>query len=269
MAKIKKYAKKIMKVLSLKELRILPASLAYHFVLAFIPIITIIVIIASFFSISVDNIIELINDILPSFISEYIVPVIAGKEFDFSLGVLVTLTFGVACNGTYAIIMASNSLYDVDKTDTVRDRIKSFVLLLIIITLLLFLLLVPIFGGKILSILENFKSLENVMDEILLIYKILKWPVTFLIIFFNIKLIYIIAPSTKVKSDSTTIGAFITTVGWAIFTALFGYYIKYFGKYDLIYGSLSSLMILLIWLYALSYILILGIIINTREYNKK
>lgn len=269
MAKIKEYIKKIIRTLLIPELRILPASLAYHFVLAFIPIITIIVIIASFFSVSTESIIDMINNTFPSFISEYITPILAGKEFDFSLGVLATLTFGVACNGTYAIITASNSLYKVENSNVLKNRIKSFILLLIIIILLLFLLSVPVFGGKILSILESFKIFENIIDELLLTYKIIKWPITFLIIFFNIKLIYIIAPSTKVESDSTTIGAFITTIGWALFTALFGYYLKYFGKYDLIYGGLSSLMVLLIWLYALSYILVLGIIINTREYNKK
>lgn len=269
MARIKKGIKKIIQVLTTKELVILPASLAYYFVLAFIPIITIIVIIASFFSISTDNVIEMINNTLPSFISSYIVPIIAGKEFDFSLGVLVTLTFGVACNGTYAIITASNSLYKVENSNAIKNRFKSFLLLFIIIVLFLFLILFPVLGGKILSILESFKFFENIIDELLLTYKIIKWPMTFLIIFLNIKLIYTIAPSIKVESSSTTLGAFVTTIGWALFTALFGYYLKYFGKYDLIYGSLSSLMVLLIWLYALSYILILGIVINTREYNKK
>ena len=72
----------------------------------------------------------------------------------------------------------------------------------------------------------------------------------------------------KVNKDETTIGAFVTTVIWVIFTAIFGYYIKFFARYDLIYGSLSSITILLIWLYVLSFILILGIVINTTKYNK-
>ena len=46
MKNIKKYFKKIIEILSLKELRILPAYLAYSFVLASIPLFTIIVIVA-------------------------------------------------------------------------------------------------------------------------------------------------------------------------------------------------------------------------------
>jgi len=70
------------------------------------------------------------------------------------------------------------------------------------------------------------------------------------------------------KGDETTVGAFVTTVGWIIFTAIFGYYISFFGRYDIIYGGLSSIIILLIWFYVISFILMLGIVINTLKYNK-
>lgn len=268
MDKVKKYVKKIIKILSLKELQILPAYLSYNFVLALIPILTIIVIVAGWFSVSIDSITGLIEDILPSYASDVVIPAISGKEFDFSVGFLNLFTFILASNGTYAIVTASNSLYKVENSSQIRDRIKSVVILLLIIGLLLFLVLVPMFGGRILELLGNYKLFSNVIDEIVLVYKIVKWPITFLVIFFNIKLIYIIAPSIKVNKDETTIGAFVTTVIWVIFTAIFGYYIKFFARYDLIYGSLSSITILLIWLYVLSFILILGIVINTTKYNK-
>lgn len=269
MDKVKKYVRKLIKILSLKELQILPAYLSYNFVLALIPILTIIVIVAGWFSVSIDSIIELIEDILPSYASNVVVPAISGKEFDFSVGFLNLITFVLASNGTYAIVTASNSLYKVEKSSQIKDRIKSVVILLIIIGLLLFLVLVPMFGERILELLNDYKLLSNILDKITLIYKIVKWPITFLVIFFNIKLIYIVAPSIKVNKDETTIGAFVTTVIWMIFTAIFGYYIKFFARYDLIYGSLSSITILLIWLYALSFILILGIVINTTKYNKE
>ena len=266
--KIKKYLKEIIKILSLKELRILPAYLSYSFVLASIPIFTIIVMIAGSFSISIDTVINLINNILPEYASSIIVSAISGKDFDLSIGFLNITTFVIAANGMYAIVEASNSLYKIDTSSHFKDRLKSFIILLLIIILLLFLIIVPMLGDKILNLLGSHKSLENIIDNIFLIYKALKWPLSFLFIFVNIKLIYIIAPSVKVKSEDTTIGAFITTIGWIVFTAIFGYYIKFFGKYDLIYGSLSSLTILLIWVYVLSFILVLGMVINTIKYNK-
>ena len=109
---------------------------------------------------------------------------------------------------------------------------------------------------------------KDIIDNLVLIYRAIRWPLTFLMIFFSVKLIYVLAPSVKVKGSDTTIGAFITTIGWILFTLIFGYYIKYFSKYDIIYGGLSSITVLLIWIYALCFILVLGIVINTLKYNK-
>lgn len=272
MAKVKnytlKYLKKIIKILSLKELRILPAYLSYSFVLAIIPILTITVIIAGCFSISMDTLINIINNNLPSYASSVVVGAISGKEFDISVGLLNITTFIVAANGMYAIVNASNSLYNIENTSQVKDRLRSILILVVIILLLLFLVLVPMLGEKIILLMGKYRLLNNIVDELLLLYKAVKWPITFLIIFFNIKIIYSIAPSKKIEGSETTLGAFVTTSGWAIFTAIFSYYIKFFAKYDLIYGGLASIIILLIWFYILSFILILGIVVNTAKYNK-
>lgn len=266
---VKKYFSKIIKILSLKELRILPAYLSYSFVLAIIPIATIIVIVAGYFSISIDSIINLINEFLPSYASDIVVGVISGKNFDISVGVLNIFTFIAAANGMYAIVSASNDLYKIPNSSQIKDRFRSFIILLIIISAILFLILVPMLGDKIILLLGRYESLNKVVESVLLIYKAIKWPVTFLFVFFNIRLIYSIAPSYRIDKSSTTLGAFVTTVGWVIATAVFGYYIEYFARYDLIYGGLSSIIMLLIWLYILSFILILGIVINSTEYNKK
>ena len=84
-AKIKRYFKKLIEILSLKELRILPAYLAYSFVLAVVPILTIIVI--------VDSVISLLTDLLPSYASRVVVDAISGQSFDFSVGLLNIVTF--------------------------------------------------------------------------------------------------------------------------------------------------------------------------------
>lgn len=269
MDKIKKYIKKIIKILSLKELSILPAYLAYSLVLAIVPIITIIVVILGAFDISIDTVIALINDLLPNYASDVIVGAISGESFDWSVGVLNLATFVIAANGMYAIVNASNNLYKIDSESQIKDRIRSFLILIIMILLLLFMIIVPILGDKIIDIISGFDISKNIVESITLIYEALKWPITLLLIFFAIKAIYMIAPSVRVKSEETTIGAFVTTIGWAIFTAIFGYYINFFGRYDIIYGGLASIIILLIWFYVLSFILILGIVIDTMKYNKR
>ena len=268
MDKIKKYFKKLLKILSLKELRILPAYMSYSFVLASMPIFTIIVIVAGFFSISMDSITSLINSLLPSYASKIVVNAISGESFDTSLAFINIITFIIGANGMYAVVSASNSLYKVEDSSQIKDRLKSVIILLIIIVLLLFLIVVPMLGNKIIEILEYHNLFVNYLDKISFIYTIIRWPLTFFVIFININLIYNIAPSIRIKRGETLLGAFVSTIGWLLFTAVFGYYINYIGRYDLIYGSLSSISILLIWMYILSFILIFGIVINTMKYNK-
>ncbi len=267
MISFKKCFSKIVKILSLEELRILPAYLAYSFVLAIIPIATIIVIVAGYFSISIDSIISLINEFLPSYASDIVVGVISGKDFDISVGVLNIFTFIAAGNGMYAIVNASNNLYKIPNSSQIKDRLRSFIILIIVISAILFLIFVVMLGDKIILLLGRYDFLNRVVENALLVYKAIKWPITFLFVFFNIRLIYFIAPSYK--TSNTSLGAFVTTVGWVIATAVFSYYIEFFARYDLIYGALSSIIMLLIWFYILSFILILGIVINSYEYNKK
>ena len=267
--RFKDYFKKVKKALVKVEMGMLPASLAFNFMLAIIPILTLTVLIASSFNISIDNVTKLIGNVLPQESSKVVIDIISGKGFDNTVGIFNIVAFIIATNGTYAIVKAANTLYGIKKSDAFKDRIKSIIILLAIIVLLIFMILVPMFGDKILEVLRNNTVLENIIDEVIILFKIIKWPITFLILLFNIKLIYTIAPSKNVKSENTTYGALTTTILWMIFTVVFGYYLKYFARYDILYGNLSSIIILMIFLYMISYVFVLGMVINTTKYEKE
>lgn len=263
--RISKYISKVWKAFNKMEMRVLPGNVAFFLVLALIPIITLIAFLATYFSISLNSLIHLINNLLPSEASKIIIDVISGKGIDTKVGTFNIIALAVASNGTYAIINASNTLYNVKNSDILKDRVKSVVLLLISVFLIIFLLLVPVFGGTILTLFKSTK----LISQLLLIYNLLKWPVTFFLIFFTLKLIYTIAPSKKITSQSTTYGALFTTFCWTLATAIFSYYIKYFANYNIIYGNLSNIIILMIWIYIMSYVLVLGIAINAANLNDK
>ena len=144
--KIKGYLKKLFKILAKPEMAILPSNIAFNLILAIIPILTIIVLIASSFDISIDIVTKLVQSIMPQQVSEVIIEVISGKGFDSNIGISNILAFILASNGTYAIITASDILYKIKNKDAIKKRISSFVILTIIIMLLLFIGIVPIFG---------------------------------------------------------------------------------------------------------------------------
>lgn len=264
MNQLKYYFQKAFNTFNQMEMRILPGNIAFFFVLALIPIITTVVVIASYFSISINTIIDFIQTLVPGEASKLVVDAISGKGFDTSVGAFNIIALFVASNGTYAIINSSNTLYQVHDSDLLKDRIKSILLLIILLLLIVFLLLVPMFGEKILSLFGN----TPIIYQLRLIYNIIRWPSTIFLIYVNLKLIYTIAPSKKIESKSTTYGALFTTIIWTVATAIFSYYLKYFANYDVIYGNLSSIIILMMWLYIISYVFVMGIAINVTRLNE-
>jgi len=264
MKKILFYIKRALQIFNQPEMRILPGNLAFFFVMAIIPMITILVVIASYFSISVDTIINFIQNLLPEEAGSLIIDAISGKGFDTSVGAFTLIALFIASNGTYAIISASNTLYQVHKHDELKDRLKSIILLFILLLLIVFLIIVPLFGEKILSLLGTSQLVETLRT----IHQIVQWPLTVFLVYMNLKLIYTIAPSVKVTSESTTYGALFTTIIWTIATAIFGYYLSHFANYNVLYGNLSSLIILMMWLYIISYVFVMGIAINVTNWEQ-
>lgn len=266
--RVKKYILDIYELIRKPYMTTLPGNLAFFFVLSLIPLIIILIYILSFFNISLDLLINLIEKFVPLEVSEVLVSFISGKGFDSSIGVFNIVAILAASNGMYAITSASDILYGAKENQELPKRIKSFILLCIIVTLFVFLLVVPIFGNQILSLIQNNNFLSYLMDEIIFTFNIIKWPLSFLMIYFNIKLVYTIAPSIRIKSEHTSIGAFFTTILWIIVTSIFGYYLKYFARYDVLYGNLSSIIILMMWMYLLAYVFVLGMAINADRYHK-
>lgn len=263
--KITGYFKKLFRILKKPEMAILPSNIAFNIILAIIPILTITALIASSFDISIDMIEKLITTIMPAEVSQIIIDVISGKGFDETVGISNLIAFVLASNGAYAIIIASDTLYKTNNKDAIKKRVNSLVIITIIIMLLLFLVVVPVFGENIINLLHKAEILESYIDEMTMVFNVIKWPLTVLIIYFNIKLIYTIAPSKKIKSKETTYGAMFTTVMWLVATEIFKFYLQYFARYDILYGNLSSIIILLVWCYVLSYIFVLGLAINASN----
>ncbi len=266
--KVKNYVIEIISALKKTEMNILPGNIAFFFVLALIPAFTIIVYLASFFNLSIDLIIDLVNKFIPNQLGTVLVSVLSGKGFDTSIGLWMIFSLIISSNGTYAIVCASNILYSVTENNIIKDRIKSFVLLLLLLITILFLLIFPIFGSRILELIKQTQLLNLITDNLIFIFDIIKWPLTFLILYFNIKVMYTIAPNKNIKSYETTIGAMTTTILWTVGTAIFSYYLTYFSTYDLLYGPLSSIIIVMIWIYFLSFAFVLGIAVNTIKYKR-
>ena len=267
--KIKGYSKKLLKILKKPEMAILPSNIAFNITLAIIPLLTIVVLIASYFNISIDLVANLVNKIMPEQVSTIIIDVISGKGFDQSVGIFNIVAFFIASNGTYAVITTSNTLYKINKSKAINNRISSLILLFIVILLFVFLLIVPIFGDSILHLLKRARIISTYSDSLLNLFNLIKWPLTIFIVFGNIRLIYAVAPSKNIRTSETTYGAIFTTFGWIVATVIFKFYLNHFARYNILYGNLASVIIMLVWIYFLSYIFVFGMAINASRHEEQ
>ena len=267
MQKIKRMISDFFKCIQNPMVRVLPGQIAFFLVLAIFPILILVGVIASFFSISMDSVVDLIAKGFPTEVVELLTPLLIGKEFDTNVGILMVMGFFIASNGAHSIVLASNTLYGFPHSDIIRRRVKSIFIIVLLICLFIFDLIVLAFGDKIIAYVFSFVSSEAIINSFYSFILLFRWPLAMLIMFFNIKLIYTLAPDWKILSKYTTKGAIFTTIGWVIATAIYSYYASHFSNYDLFYGSLSNIVALMIWVYALSYILVVGIAINVNEYK--
>jgi membrane protein len=254
-------------------MNLLPGQIAFFFVLSIPPLISLVGIIGKMLSISTQDFITFITESFPASTSNLIIPIISGNGLDasfffFAIGALIMVS-----NGANAIIITSNALYNIENGDAVKRRVKSFFLVFMIIILLAFIIIVPVLGDFILSLLKNLTWTNGLFEKLSSFYFIIKFPLSFVFIYFVIKIIYTIAPDKDIRSRDVTYGALFTTSFWIIATKAYSYYVTNFAVYDVFYGNIASLIILLLWIYLLSNIFVVGMALNagthSLELNKR
>lgn len=93
----------------------------------------------------------------------------------------------------------------------------------------------------------------------------IRWPVLAVIVIFFLCLVYQFAPARPRPGFRWVItGAIFSTVVWLVASWGFSFYVSKFGSYGEIYGSISAVVVMLLWLFITSYIVLLGAEINSE-----
>lgn len=190
------------------------------------------------------------------------VVMLKGKSIVAIIGFLTTLY--LASNSISVIIKCLN------KSDKINDK-RSFlykkllsVIMVFVYAIFLFLGVNSIvFGKTILNLISTYIRFIPIETSQLIL--LLRWPATFLLIFFIAAISYYILPATKRKIIDVFPGAIFFTVFWMAGSLLFSVYINNFGSYNKVYGSLAAFAVLMIWLYFTSIIILIGGEINNSK----
>ena len=261
-SRAREFVRKAIAIIKRPDMRILPGQLAFFLVLSMIPLLALVGTIGSKLGLSMTSFRNALESTVPDAVINTLFPADATTGLNFNVTVFFIAAFLLASNGAYSVITTSNRIYQVEDNSEIRRRSKAVLLTFILVSLLFFLILVPAFGDSLISLAEINLHNEKLASFIRNIYHIGKYPLSLFLLYFNIKLIYILAPDKEVTSNEVRAGAMFTTIFWLLSSKIYAFYVEYFSHYDIFYGSMSNILVLLFWVYILAYIFTLGMSFN-------
>ena len=257
------------------EVTAVGAQLTYYLILSIFPFLIFFLNLLSYTSIARDEVLDTFIIMLPievQILIKNVVSEIVGTSSDtlLSLGIILTLWTGSL--GISAIIKAVNKAYDVENKRPYWKIKGLAIFFTIALAFVLILVLSMLVFGEIIG--KRLFARFGAIYVFSRIWQLLRLIIPFVSMVVIFALLYKLSPAPE---DGTTIrfrhilpGALFTSVGWIIASMVFSYYVNNFGKYANTYGSLGGIIVLLVWLYITSIMIILGGEINgTYAYMKQ
>ncbi len=248
----------------------LSAQLAYFFLLSIFPLLLFIVTLIGYFPLDDRMIIDILADYLPDdvvlMIDQNLTQILNNRSGSI-LSISILGTLWSASNGFNAITKSFNKAYQVEtKRNFILGRLIAIGLMLTIVFAILLALLLPVFG----KVLMDFLSLYIPLPEgFLKSWNTLRWvssSITFFIVFY---LLYKLAPNKKFTEHYALWGTLFATFSWQITSYAFSYYVETLGNFSITYGSLGTVIVLMIWFYLSGIIITTGGVINAVVTERK
>ncbi len=248
------------------------SSLAFNFFLAFFPSIIVLFTLIPYIPIVdlQETLMELISTILPPHTNEIAFSTIYDiinnpRSGLLSIGFILTIFF--ATNGVNSLIEAFNSSYHINESRSIiQQRLLSLGITFLLSCILMITILLIMFSKTLVNYLITREIIENKSIEYILFGK---WMVIIIMLFVGISIIYHFGPTIKKKFKLFTPGSIISTCLIIVTSSFFNYYISNFAEYNKVYGSIGTLIIILLWMYINSIILLIGFELNASIFNAK
>ncbi len=248
------------------------SSLAFNFFLAFFPSIIIFFTLIPYLPIQglQETLIELLTVVLPPNTNEITFNTLNDiinnpRGGLLSIGFFLALYFST--NGVNSLIEAFNASYHITEIRSIlKQRLLSLILTLILAIILIITVILIVFGKLTVNYLTEINLISK-SSAVLILFG--KWFGILLMLFTGISILFYFGPSLKCKWKFFTAGSILASLGIILTSIGFNSYINNFSQYNKIYGSIGTLLIILIWMYLNSIILLTGFELNASILNAK
>ena len=254
---IKKTIEKLLFFTSKMSSDNVPAYSAYVSFFLFIsafPFIMILLAFIKYTPLDKDFLLTCIENIAPGVIGDTLTSWIH-EIYNSSSGIMsvsIILALWSASKGILGIVHSINRIYGCNyRHNYFFKRILAMFYTLILIIIIIAALVLLIFGNKIVTWL----GITSIFFDLRIIIAVSMF-------FFIFLILYVCVPNRKTKVRYELPGAIFTTAGWLLFSYLYSIYMDFVNLGNSIYGSLTTIILLLMWLYFCMYILFVGAEIN-------
>ena len=238
------------------------AQAAYFFVLSLIPIILLLMTLVQYTPITMTAVMDALSQVFPSSVEGMIRSIVtqAYAQSGSVISVTILVALWSAGKGVLSVTSGLNCVYEnIETRNYIYLRIRaSFYTVLFILAIVLSLLL-SVFGNSISAIVnEHAPFFRHITDFIIRIPTVVTLAV--LTCFWDI--VYRFLPNRKNRRKTTLKrqlpGAVFTACGWLLISFLFSVYLDIFTGFSSMYGSMTTLILIMLWLYMCMYVILLG-----------
>jgi membrane protein len=252
------------------NLHLQASSMAFAFTLSLFPAILFLFSLIPFVAVQIDipdlskQILELLEEAVPQGIFDFVAPTIADiidnpRTDVLSFGFVLALY--AATTGVAEMMHNFNANYKhSEPRGFIRKRLIAMWIAFLFAFLLVIGVVVLLIGELVLHYLVQFK----VLDDNLLYYSIIfiRYLITFFTFYLGISYVYYIAPAVKTQWRFFSLGSTLASIGAIVSTNGFSYYLSHFATYNKLYGSIGTIIALMVWFYVLAWVLLIGFAIN-------
>jgi membrane protein len=244
----------------------LAAQLAYYFFLSLFPALLIIVALTSFLPYHVlDNVLRWFGAFTPPDVLDIVKGQIQQITGSGNAGLL---TFGVlgalwsSSSAMNAIIDTLNRAYGIkEERPWWKTQILAVILTVVMSVFVLISFTLVIAGPE---IAEHLATRIGLGAAFAWTWKIVQWPVAFLLISEGFAIVYYLAPDAEQRWPWILPGAHVATLLWLTISLGFRFYVVNFGHFNKTYGAIGAAIVLLLWFYLSGLVLLFGAELNSE-----
>lgn len=183
----------------------------------------------------------------------------------FSIGFILTLYY--SSNSVNTVLTCFNSSYHLQvQRNPVRQKLIALGLVIVLSSMLFVAIALSVGSDIMLGWMQSELVIVSKFSHVL--YHLVRWIIVLFMFMMAVSILYNFGNKAQ-KWKWVSAGATLTTIIFALASAAFAYYFDHFNSYNKLYGSLGTLILVLVWIQINAIILLIGFELNASIYSAK